>query len=209
VPPTNQQDHILILAAGRGTRAGGPKALIQVAGKPWWQIQAVRLARTRLPVTWVVSEHVRAEIGPAAKLTMVTADESTPMFASILAGLHDIARRNESDNQLPPIRGVFILPVDVPTPAPEVFAKLSAPVRAPLEGTIPVYRGNGQNGHPLYLKWAIVKEDILGRKPGPEVRLDYLTEGILELIGVDDPNVTANLNTAQDFARWSKLNPDG
>jgi len=201
-------DHVIVLAAGRGTRAGGPKALIQVGGRPWWQVQAVRLARTRLPITWVVSERVRAEIGTAGRLSMVTADEAAPMFASVIAGLSALQSQAARGDHPKP-RGVFILPVDVPAPEPQTFATLASGAADPCEGAIPCYQGKGQNGHPLYLLWSLVEEALLGRDIRPDDRLDYLTEGLLNLVGVPDPNVIANLNTPADFQRWAALNPDG
>src|SRR5258705_653900 len=140
-------NHILILAAGRGIRMGGPKALMQVAGRPWWQLQAEKLAAIGLPCTWVVNKTVQRAFGkshPLVPRSVVLADPSLPMTESVITGVEFLRDRP------PPPRAVFILPVDVPVPSKKVFDLLAA-WSSP---AIPTH--TDKRGHPLHLPWSWV-----------------------------------------------------
>jgi CTP:molybdopterin cytidylyltransferase MocA len=193
-------DHVIVLASGRGTRAGGPKALHKVGNEAWWQVQGRRLARTGLPVRWVVSETV-AQAMHGSDLRMVPGDEAAPMFASIMAGIESIdsdALHRTRDPER--VRGVFVLPVDVPAPQPATFRRLSDAMAGSqtLRAAIPTH--GGEHGHPIYLPWRCVRERLLGRAHSPDDRLDRMIEGSRLEVPVDDPAVLMNLNTAADFA---------
>ncbi len=185
------RDSVIVLAAGRGVRAGGPKALHSVQGRAWWEIQRERLERVGLPVVWVVSPRVREGIG-TADLRMVVADELAPMFASVLAGAREIALQSDR------VRGVFVLPVDVPAPDRRVFEALARAVGSS-GAAIPVH--HGERGHPVYVSWDLVRGRVLGA--GADARLDHLIEDGRMEVSVDDPGVLDNLNTAADFDVWA------
>ena len=60
--PALDHTRVLVLAAGRGRRMGGPKALMMVEGEPWWMRQRRRIAEVGIPMTWVVSPQVLDEM---------------------------------------------------------------------------------------------------------------------------------------------------
>ncbi len=193
---TRADDRVLVLAAGRGTRMGTPKALMRVGGEPWWAVQQRRIDDAGPAQTWVVSAPVRtAMVEQGARLDCVTADGGLPMFESLVAGL---VRLGDD-----PPRGVFVLPVDVPAPGRGVFGVLPGP-----GAVAPVYRG--KPGHPVYLSWGWVRRRILtpgqgGAAPplsGDQRRLDRLLAGEVVRVEVDDPATVANLNTPEDLERW-------
>jgi CTP:molybdopterin cytidylyltransferase MocA len=99
----------IVLAAGRGRRMGGPKALMTVGGLPWWQTQESRLAAAGVQRLWVVSAEVERAMrsGPAVAPPLVPADPDAPMFESVRAGVSAAGAASG---------GAFILPVDVPAP---------------------------------------------------------------------------------------------
>lgn len=195
---------VLVLAAGRGTRMGCPKAAMEVAGRPWCQHQIERLERVGVPALWVISSEAmglciaRRGRGRAPQRIM-TGDPGAPMFASLLAGISIVWQgqgRHASG-------GVFVLPVDVPAPSPKVWRSLaeSACVSAP--------QYQGKRGHPVFLPWPWVECLVLdgpGRwqrmgLPG-EPRLNALIENEVRLVDVDDSDVIVNLNTPEDVASW-------
>lgn len=194
-------DWVIVLAAGRGRRAGGPKALHAVHGRAWWQAQQDRLGSTKMPTLWVVSERVLA--GMQSNSTppehVIVADDSAPMFASIAAGVKAISRIDAVP------RGVFVLPVDVPAPSPTVFASLSHAIRqtSPAVAAIPTHRED--RGHPVYLRWNFVASHILTTNPA-DARLDQLIGNARIEVPVPDASVIENLNTADDFAAWASRN---
>lgn len=195
--PTTPHFHTLILAAGRGRRMGGPKALLDIHGQPWWRIQSERLAATTIPATWVVSEPVRLALAPYAGAPECTvgADPDAPMFASILAGLRELAAN--------PPRGVFVLPVDAPAPGPAVWRDLaSAADSAPV--VIPQY--HGKSGHPVLLSWVWIERTLMPAAASAAdprtLRLDALIAPVARHLPVTDPCVVINLNTPDDVSAY-------
>lgn len=190
-------DRVIVLAAGRGTRMGGPKALMDVGGRPWWQWQMERLGAAGLESVWVVSEEVLAameEGGPEAEW-FAMGDPDEPMFDSIVTGVS--ALEGEPD-----VRGVFILPVDVPAPAPAVWQALAA------DASVGVPTFESRHGHPLYLSWSWIEEHVLPVRAHTEsYRLDAMIRDTLREVPVTDPDVVTNLNTLADVEAWLARRP--
>lgn len=186
----------IVLAAGRGTRMGVPKALMPVRGEPWWRVQARRLVRAGVPALWVVSPDVDAAMRrePVAPGRRVLADPSLPMFASVLAGWRVAAA------QSPPLSHVFMLPVDVPAPREAgVYGALSG------AGHVAIPTFDGVRGHPVCLPWAWVAgalADQVALAADPHtLRLDELMHGGRPptWVRVDEACVTLNINTPSDL----------
>ena len=185
---------VLVLAAGRGTRMGGPKALMMVGVRPWWQVQRERLTAARVPTMWVVSAQVRQVLASSIPgIVMATSDSDAPMFASIRAGAQALSVHD-------PLPGMFVLPVDVPAPGPAVWSMLQSAGAA----TVPTHHGN--HGHPIYVAWDLVVRHILGNDD-PSARLDQLIAPNVRYIPVDDPSVMTNLNTPQAVEAWESSQP--
>lgn len=184
-------DHVLVVAAGQGERAGGPKALIPVGGRAWYTIQQDRLARTRLSATWVVSEEVERAMAAHADAPThrVVADPAAPMFASVIAGLRSLLPR--------PPGAVFVLPVDVPAPDREVFDLLRAGGSIP---AMPICRK--VRGHPVRLPWGFVERVILPAAGNADARLDRLIAAEVVEVPVEDPCVAMNLNGVGEFEKF-------
>jgi nicotine blue oxidoreductase len=182
----------IVLAAGRGIRMGGPKALLPVRGRPWWMEQAQRLRAAGVPALWVVNHRVRAAMaGARPPPDLDIADETAPMFSSLVVGLRTLAARTS----MPP--GVFVLPIDVPAPARAVWEALAgsgAPAAAPVL--------DGRTGHPVYLSWEYVRIAILPAAESESPRLDELIRSVVSHVPVQDRDVRANLNTPEALARW-------
>lgn len=182
---------MIILAAGRGTRMGGPKALMHVDGREWWRAQDAALAALSLRRIWVVSRAVAPAL-PAAHpdREVVLADELAPMFASIAAGLCAIAPS--------PPRGIFILPVDVPVPGAGVWAALRQ------RGQVCVPTHGPCRGHPLWMDWSFVEAALLPRIADPVSRLDELTRAACVAVETGDESVLLNLNTPADVVAYER-----
>lgn len=175
---------VIVLAAGRGTRMGGPKALMQVAGRPWWSRQLERLVDAGVTPLWVLSPQVRATLEKEPsflKQPVVEADPHAPMFESVRAGVEFLRPANP--------RGVFVLPIDVPAPDAGVWRALAdaSPVAAPTLA--------GAHGHPVYLDWSFVRAHVAGAPQG--ARLDEIMAPHVRYIPVQDARVTLNLNSPE------------
>jgi CTP:molybdopterin cytidylyltransferase MocA len=183
---------VIVLAAGRGTRMGGPKATMSVGGRPWWMWQSERLAAAGVAAVWVVSPVVRAAMAggkSGIQPAMVDGSPDAPMFESVRAGLEFVGASR--------VRGVFVLPVDVPAARMDVWAALAG---AGAGAAAPSYRG--VHGHPIYLDWGLVERDVA--TAGPDARLDEIIEGRIVYVDVDDPAVAVNLNTPEDVCAWEQ-----
>lgn len=185
----------LILAAGKGSRMGTPKALMQSRTTPWWQTQLARLHAARIDSVWVLSPEVNAVIGTGslAPANIVIADPSRPMFASIRSGIDSFRAR--------PPRGVFILPIDVPASRDHALWLSLQTAAVP---TTPTFQG--KRGHPIYLPWSWITSTLdhqVSRTTDPDsLRLDELLKPSALEIPVNDPVIACNLNTPEDFRRF-------
>lgn len=181
---------MLVLAGGKGTRMGGPKVLMDVGGKPWWRVQMDRLAATGIEQTWVVSPATRlaldAESSPPKKL--VHADENEPMFGSLIRGIRSL--------DVDRVRGVFVLPIDVPAPDATVWQALSSAGQC----AVPTFQS--KRGHPIYLPTNWVRTHLLQDPLSENSRLDTLVRHDRIDVEVHDPCATTNLNTPDDVALW-------
>ncbi len=191
---SRRSEVVLVLGAGRGRRMGTPKALMAVAGVPWWERQVEAIRRAGRESVWVVSETVRDAIGAGLEFrgTVVTGDPDAPMFESFLHGIDAIASRGPSV--------VFVLPVDVPLADGRVLDVLGA------AGDVVVPCFDGAHGHPISLRWAWLRDALADRSVE---RLDELTSGDRTLVEVDDPRVAMNLNRPADvraFEIWLENN---
>ncbi|MBN1771162.1 MAG: NTP transferase domain-containing protein [Deltaproteobacteria bacterium] len=138
---------VVIAAAGRGRRIGGPKALLSYEGEPL----AVRVARTFVeagcPRVVVVvgagADAVEAALGPLPRVTTVRADPDAPMLASVLAGL---AAAPEAD-----ALGVLVHAVDAPRVTAATVRRLLAARGAEPDADGLVAACGGRRGHPLWL----------------------------------------------------------
>jgi CTP:molybdopterin cytidylyltransferase MocA len=183
-------DHaVVVLAAGRGRRMGGPKALMEVDGDPWWREQERRLGALGARRVWVVSAVVReAMIGGGMEAgRMVVGDDSRPMMSSVVAGA--LALRDD------PPAGVFVLPVDVPAAGRDAWAALAG---GGGEVRVPEHRGVG--GHPVWLGWPFVESRVVDAPEGS--RLDELIGPVARRVAVEDGDVVVNLNTPVGVAAW-------
>lgn len=194
---------VIVLAAGRGRRMGGPKALMEVGGVPWWREQERRIAAAArgvpgLESCWVASPDVMSAWAEAPDRPgrVAMADPDAPMFASVAAGVRAVA----AAGGCAPVEGVFVLPVDVPASTDVVvwrsLAKSGAVAR-------PVWCG--RHGHPLYLPWSWVEHELSPRLDDAGARLDQVIAGSVRDIAVDDETVVCNLNTPEDVQRFERV----
>ena len=191
--PPGEPHTVVVLAAGRGRRAGGPKALVRVGGQPWWQIQHHRLLDAGCRPFWVISPEVRTGFAgdPGAPADLIESAPDSPMFESVRRGVEHTTRAG-----LPP--HIFVLPVDVPAASRATWADLAA--AAATGAAVPVF--DGRRGHPVCLSAPWLERVLLPRLL-IAARLDELIAGDRTEVPVTDPSVIMNLNTPDDFRRWA------
>ena len=189
-----------MLAAGRSSRMGEPKGLVAFQGRPWLlaQLDALALAGQRAVVVLGADRARYLQLLPdlPARATLAYNDDpDRGPFSSLQCGL--AARCPGSP--------VFVLPVDVPAAAPEVWAALyqalQAPAREPGLGpdaAVPELEGRG--GHPVLLA-ASAAQRLAGRPSGSRLDAELALLRVAR-VAVHDPRVRLNLNAPLD---WGKL----
>jgi len=161
---------VYLLAAGRGRRAGGPKAWRDCGGRPLLQRQLEFLGGVfpagRVAVSVQAGWEAACRTLPGAAL-WVPADPGAPALASLLA----LARA------LPLDRWTFLLHVDMRVWDPEAWESLARLIpRARQEGwdaLVPVHEG--RRGHPVLLG-PDLRSGLLALDPAQD-RLDSWLRG--------------------------------
>ena len=182
----------LILAAGAGRRAGGPKAFLPIRDattgvEETFLARVARVAREggAAPIVAVVrpQDRDRAAAATPGLALAVNLDPERGMLSSLRAGL----------DALPPVTGVLVFPVDHPHVRPgTVRALLRAFAAHPSAGVKPSCEGRG--GHPVVLPWALAGSLPAGDVPGGMGEALRQAGARIAHLPVDDPGVLRNVN---------------
>jgi molybdenum cofactor cytidylyltransferase len=192
----------VLLAAGQSSRLGTPKGLVAVGGRPWieHQLDALEEAGVREVVVVLGADrglYLSALPGlrQRASVAINEAPDRGP-FSSLQVGLASVDAGC----------AVFVLPVDVPAAAPEVWRELAGALerRVAADAAVPS-SGEGQGGHPVLLSSRLVAR--LRSLPSTS-RLDHLLRGDdvdVSRVVTSDIRVGMNLNEPRD---WARLPPE-
>lgn len=171
----------IVLAAGAGTRAGGPKALrLDAEGMPWLQRAVAALREggcdTVLVVLGAEAERAAALV-PAGVTVVVAEDWADGLSASLRAGLAAAP---------PDATAVVVTLVDLPgLPAAAVGRLLAPPLEA---STLRRATYDGRPGHPVGLgrdHWAAAAASAHGDRGAGRYLRDQGAE-VVELSGLWD-----------------------
>jgi CTP:molybdopterin cytidylyltransferase MocA len=155
----------IVLAAGAGTRAGGPKALSRTAdGEPWLTLAVAVLQSAgcdRVVVVLGAEAERAAELVPDGVETVVAEDWEVGMSASLRAGL---AAARDGDAAL-------IALVDLPNLPAAVARRVVGDWAADAEGRSVLKRAGhwGRPGHPVLIgadHWGAFVDSLDGDRGG-------------------------------------------
>lgn len=186
--------HMVVLAAGRSSRMGFPKALAEVAGE-LALARVLRLARAqRLPVRVVLGFHaeaIRARVPLDEREVVVNPAPERGQSSSLRVGAA----------ALPEGSALALWPVDHAHVAEATFATLLAAFRARERGVALVVPSHaGRRGHPLLGDGAVRREFAALRDDEPgHVVLRRDPKRVLHVV-VDDPAVVADFDAPGDVA---------
>jgi len=186
--------HVVVLAAGRSSRMGFPKALAEVAGE-LALARVLRLARAqRLPVRVVLGFHaeaIRARVPLDEREVVVNPAPERGQSSSLRVGAA----------ALPEGSALALWPVDHAHVAEATFATLLAAFRARERGVALVVPSHaGRHGHPLLGDGAVRREFAALRDDEPgHVVLRRDPKRVLHVV-VDDPAVVADFDAPGDVA---------
>lgn len=209
---------VVVLAAGRSTRMGSPKALLRVGGITFLQRILTTCAECGLRAVVVrrcdqrdlEMELERLQATGLCAGSAFNPDPKSEMLDSFRAGLEALCR---SSSIMPHpggtwASGAFVWPVDVPAARPQTVSALTAAaLRNPHWVVFPRHRG--RPGHPACMPPAVL-EAVLARLPSERASEGLRTIaadcGVEELgLDVDDPAVVLNVNTPADLERLERL----
>lgn len=177
----------IVLAAGKGRRMGGPKALLMVDGKPLLDAHIQRLHELGCqPIIVVTRTLTAAAIGDMPGVRVICADTGS-MAESLKVGLSSLATT--------PDRVVLVVPVDMlPARCTTLRALLTA---AASKGTLVATPQHlGRSGHPIALREQLLRTGFAGTLR----ELVRSTGAQRRRIEVDDAAVLVDLDTPVDLA---------
>jgi molybdenum cofactor cytidylyltransferase len=196
----------LILAAGRSSRMGRPKALLPCGpgGDSFLGTLVTTLANGGITDLIVVGRprdepleaelaRVRAASAVGIRLRFVeNPGAEAGQLSSVLAGLRQADR--------PGVRGLLWIPVDMPLIAAATVAQLLAVFDASGAPIVrPAYRG--AHGHPVIVARALFDE-LRRANPSDGARAVVRAHaGSIADVEVDDPGVVVDVDTPEDYAR--------
>ncbi len=188
----------LVLAAGAGSRMGGPKVFAEIHGKSFGFHIASTLAQMGWPATWVLrgkNQIPSVSAWPhAAEISFVLNPEGD-MFSSIVAGLRSRA----------PAEDVFCLwPADFPLVQPETLRLLALAIASGHDAAMPVEE-SGAGGHPLLVRrHVLVRWITLLPAGGLREAIGRLSCRLARVVA-PDPACFWNLNTPDAVRRFELM----
>ncbi len=186
----------LVLAAGRSSRMGADKALLEYRGLSFLDTILTNLREAGLDPVAVVLGHHAAEIQRAVPLhhTQVIVNSNYPLgqTSSLQAGLRGLNAEK--------IGGILLCLVDHPLVSAQVmrqictaYSESGAPV------VVPRYRG--QRGHPVLIGRALFGE-LLDLRPDEGANgIIHNYQAATHWLDVEDASVTLDVDEPGDYAR--------
>jgi len=142
---------VVVLAAGHGTRMGGPKAFAQVGSATFLERILARIGEAGCPAIVTVDPEFRPRVEallkglPRTAARLVAVDGRLPMLASVQAGVSALDRA---------ARGAWLWPVDAPLLSAEGWRRARETVAAQPEAILKLH-AQGRTGHPTWFpRWA-------------------------------------------------------
>ena len=185
----------LVLAAGAGRRAGGPKALLRLSGRTFLEraVEAFRhpYAARVYAVLGHEAERVRREAGPLGGVSILENPAyETGMLSSVLVGL-EAAERDGMD-------AVLMHPVDHPFIDPTTLARVVDGLQG--GGVIVVPSWDRRRGHPAgFARAAWPALRTASPDEGARAVLARHPEWVVHVEG--DPKCLVGVNTPEDYER--------
>lgn len=189
----------VILAAGVSSRMGSDKALLSWSGETFLSLAIRRLSTVCDFVTVVGgknAEILRPLVYQNAGYLVINPQPDQGQFSSLRIGLREVLDRGRDS--------VFVTLVDRPAPAAETLELLretflhSRPEQT--WAVVPEFRS--KHGHPYIASREMIEEFLRAPQASTAREVEHANQSKILYVPVSDPNVTANLNTPQEYESW-------
>ncbi len=194
----------ILLAAGESRRMGSPKALLAYQGQTFLERICTAFFDAGVEELVVVLGAWEDRLRPAlprhpALRTVVNPHYAQGQLSSLVCGLGALS---------PDSAAAVVNLVDHPLVRPETIAALMASFRTdPLPIIIATHQG--QRGHPVLFSRQVYAELLaapLDKGAKTVVRKDPAR---VRHVPLDDPGIVADIDTPQDYRRWTGLSTPG
>ena len=201
----------LILAAGSSTRMGKDKALLPwpPSAQPYAGLADTFLGahltalRSHCDFVTVVAGATFEQLAPVVySLGGSLLRNSAPelgQFSSLKLGVQDVLNRGRDS--------AIIALVDRPPVRPETLDKLHAEFLAASEedlwGVVPEF--DGQHGHPFFAGRDLIEAFLRAQLTTTARDIMHSLSSHLRYVPVDDPHVSLNVNTPEDYANLRQV----
>jgi len=195
----------VILAAGDSSRLGQPKALLPWRGGTFLS-GAIRVLNMFTDMVIVVAGNNAAQLRPVvdanAGFLVTNPHPERGQFSSLRIGVQEVLNRGRD--------AAIITLVDRPPAKPETVQNLKneflARVDRNLWAAVPEYEG--KHGHP-YIAGRELIGAYLDAKPKANARdIQHAHADRIFYLPVKDPLVTVNIDTPEDYARFTETFPE-
>lgn len=197
----------LVLAAGRSTRMGEPKPLLEIDGRTFLQatVEALREGGCE-PVMAVIASPDAAFAARSAGAAIAQGRPDAQQIDSLRSGLDALDAADGAADRAPDravggaldgrVEAVVVLPVDHPRVRPATIGTLISAWRAEPGAMVrPVHRG--RPGHPTLFPrgvWSALRAPAL-----PDGARSVVEAGPVVDVPVDDPGVLVDIDTPADY----------
>lgn len=205
----------IILAAGESSRMGQDKALL-----PWPKDSGGTGVPARAGGT-LLSAAIDA-LSAHCDMVIVVAGKNEPALRSVVYGCGALLIQNPT-----PERGQFsslqtglrevlnrgrdsamVTLVDRPPPQAETLNRLVAAFASrshDVSAVVPEYQG--KHGHPIVIGREMIEAFLRAATTANAREIEHSNEDRIRYLGVDDPLVTMNINTPEDYKSLKPLSP--
>ncbi|HWZ44330.1 MAG TPA: nucleotidyltransferase family protein [Candidatus Saccharimonadales bacterium] len=187
----------VILAAGYSSRMGSDKALL-----PWKEgtflSAAIRALQAITELVIVVAGENEPNLAPIvyaqAAFLVRNPNPQDGQFSSLRLGLAEVLSHGRD--------AAILTLVDRPAPAPETVEFLKNEFLAGSEEIWAIVPQFGQkHGHPIVVGREMIEAFLRAPATGNARDVEHAHQPRIRYVAVTDPNVTLNVNTAEDFQK--------
>jgi molybdenum cofactor cytidylyltransferase len=198
----------VILAAGESSRMGRDKALLRwppsgagsAAGETFLSA-AIRQFAPYVDVVLVVVGENERTLAPIVYANgaslVVNPDPTRGQFSSLKVGLQEVLSRGRD--------AAMITLVDRPPVRPDTIQTLEAAFEPALRrrkwAVVPEYQG--KHGHPVLAGREMIEAFLRAPDSSNAREVEHAHQAAIEYLAVDDPSVTVNVDTPEQYAALS------